>query len=229
MRRKRPTVRYHPYKGRPFKAPRRTGTFTKYSKGRKANGELKFHDLDVNDAVVAAGGNIAEDSCLTIAQGTTESSRIGRKVIVKSINWRFSIDLPSASSAGSTTEVVRVILYLDKQTNGATATVLGILETSDFQSFNNLANTSRFTTLMDRTYDLVIPTIADLAGPTTNTGEFILSDTLFKKVNIPIEYDNSFATGVITTMRSNNIGVLLLSKAGIAGFESKMRLRFSDA
>ncbi len=197
-------------------------------RGRTAVTELKFHDLDVNDAVVAAAGTIAQVSCLTIAQGTTESTRIGRKVTVRSINWRFSIELPSANSASSTSEVVRVILYQDKQTNGATATVAGILETDDFQSFNNLANKSRFRTLMDRTYDLVIPTITDLAGPTTNTGEFILSDSLFKKVNIPIEYDNSFTTGVIGTMRSNNIGVLLLSKSGLAGFESKMRIRFSD-
>ncbi len=200
-------------------------------KGRKANGtlqETKFHDLDIDDPTIAVNGTISQVSCVTIAQGTTESTRIGRKIIVRHIGWKFNMLLPSAASAGSTSDTVRVILYLDKQTNGATATVTGILETDDYQSFNQLANKSRFRTLMDRTYDLNSPSITDLTGPSTNTSEFRIHDSLFKRLNIPIEYDNSFTTGVIGTMRSNNIGVLLLSHSGFVTFESKMRVRFSD-
>ncbi len=193
----------------------------------KQNGELKFHDLDIDDSVIAAGGNIAEDSVLTIAQGTSESQRIGRKLILKSIGWRFFITLISTSVPADTSDVVRVILYLDKQANGATAAVTDILETSDFQSFNNLANKSRFRTLMDRTFALSA-TAGSFDGTNDQFGEFKVSNTFFKNVNIPIEYDNSLTTGVITTMRSNNIGVLLLSQSGTSQFGSKMRLRFSD-
>ncbi len=198
-------------------------------KGRKANGtlqETKFHDLDIDDAIIAVGGTIAQVSCLTIAQGTTESTRIGRKIIVRHIGWKFNMVLPSSASAGATSDTVRVILYQDKQTNGATATVTGILETNDYQSFNQLANKSRFRTLMDRTYSLNSAPSGD--GTTTNTGEHRIHASLFKKLDIAIEYDNSFTTGVIGTMRSNNIGVLLLSHSGFVVFESKMRVRFSD-
>ncbi len=200
--------------------------------GRKAvfNGELKFHDLDIDDAVVATGGTIAEDSVLTIVQGTTESQRIGRKVQVHQINWRFKIAIPATQTPGDTADIVRVILYQDKQTNGAAAGVLDIVETADYQSFNNLANKSRFRTLMDRTYAIQsIGGAGNDAGESgINFGEGILEDTLFKKVNIGIEYDNSATTGAITTMRSSNIGVLLLGFSGLAGFSSKMRIRYSD-
>ncbi len=190
------------------------------------NLELKFHDLDINDAVIAANGTIAEDSCNTIAQGVTEITRIGRKCTIRSINWRFKITLPVlATSNASAGDTIRVILYLDKQANGATAAVTDLLESDDFQSFNNLANKSRFRTLMDREYNL------DASGGTGDgtSNDFNavnVSDTLFKKVNIPIEYDST--TGAITEVKSNNIGVLLLGQSGLAGFESKMRLRFSD-
>ncbi len=222
-----PPARRIPRRRRRFIRGRdRVGGF--YGRFSKKGGELKFHDLDIDDAAIATNGTISQVSCLTIAQGTSESTRIGRKVIVKGINWRFNIKISSQTSAANTTDTVRVILYLDKQTNGATATVTGILESDDFQSFNQLANKSRFRTLMDRTYDLVVPTMADLAGPSTNTGEVVINDTFFKRCNIPIEYDNTFTTGVIGTMRSNNIGVLLLSQGGHAGFDSKMRIRFAD-
>ncbi len=191
-------------------------------------GELKFHDLDIDDAVIATGGNIAEDSVLTIAQGTTESQRIGRKVVVRQISWRMRLSLPATSTPGDTGDELRVILYLDKQANGATAAVTDILETSDFQSFNNLANTSRFRTLMDHTFS-VVSRSGSFDGTNDQFGEDTQHHTFFKKLNIPIEYDNSVTTGAISSMRSNNIGVLLLSFSGLGGFSSKMRIRFSDA
>jgi len=196
-----------------------------YYKGGGAGTELKFHDLDIDDTDIATGGTIAEDSCLTIAQGDGESERIGRKCTVKSINWRFQIVLDSASTPVSGTDVVRVILYQDKQTNGATAAVTDILESDDFQSFNNLANKSRFRTLMDRTYELNSSAAAG-NGTTDLTAPAQINDTFFMSCNIPIEYDNSATTGAIATMRSNNIGVLLLSGFGRCGFASKMRIRF---
>ncbi len=194
--------------------------------GRQA--ELKFHDLDIDDAVIAINGSIAEDSCNSIAQGVTESTRIGRKCTVRQINWRFKIELAEVDGGTDpqNNETIRVILYLDKQANGAAATVTAILESDDFQSFNNLANKSRFRTLMDRTYDFNTPAGAG-NGTTSDWASTSMNDSLYKKVNIPLEFSST--TGAITEMTSNNIGVLLIAKAGnITSFASKMRLRFSD-
>ncbi len=201
---------------------RRAGFFGRFA---GAGAELKFHDLDIDDATIASNGTITEDSCNVIVQGTSESQRIGRKCTLRSINWRFNIRLPEGTAVTTTSDTVRVILYLDKQTNGATAAVTDILESDDFQSFNNLSNKSRFRTLMDRTYDLNTDLSGD--GTTVDSPRFNMNDTFFKKVNIAIEYDST--TGAITEQRSNNVGVLLLSKNGLCTFASKMRIRFSDS
>ena len=94
--------------------------------GRQA--ELKFHDLDVDDATVAAGATIAQDSCNKIAQGVTEITRVGRKCTIRMINWRFNIFMNAAATT-NTGDVVRVILFLDKQCNGATAVTTDIVAT----------------------------------------------------------------------------------------------------
>ncbi len=191
--------------------------------------ELKFHDLDVDDVAIAINGTIAEDSVLTIAQGNTESQRIGRKLTVMMIGWKFEIKFLGATAIAATSDVVRVMLYLDRQTNGATATVTGILESDNYQSFNNLANKNRFLILMDRLYSLKsFSGSGQGTAATLAFGEDVISDSFYKKCNIPIEYDNSATDGTISTMRSNNIGVLLLSRDGGSLFASKMRIRYSD-
>lgn len=203
---------------------RQSGFYGRFGVG----GELKFHDLDITDATVAAGGTIGIDSINKIPQGVTEVQRIGRKCTIRSINWRFRMTLPELDAVAdpAAPDVIRVILYLDKQANGATAAVTDILESDDYQSFNNLANKSRFRTLMDREYDLNYSNLASDGAGVVSASATTISDTLFKKCNIPIEFDST--TGAITEIRSNNIGVLLLGRAGIAGFDSKMRVRFSD-
>lgn len=201
----------------------RTGGF--FGRFSGAGGELKFHDIDLDDAVVTTGAAIT-DSINKIAQGTQESQRIGRKTTIRSINWRFEAFLPTnQDTAAPGFDTIRVLMYLDKQCNGATATTAQILESDDYQSFNNLANKSRFRTLMDRTYSFNVPAGSG-ADATSDWAGNLINDTFFKKVNIPLEFDST--TGAITEIRSNNIGVLLISRGGLCGFASKIRLRFSD-
>ncbi len=203
---------------------RRAGFYGRYNLGV---GELKFHDVDLDDAVISSNGAITASINL-IAQGVTESQRIGRKCVIRNIGWKFRIKEPETNGGSSAppSDTVRVILYLDKQANGAAATVGGILESTDFQSFNNLANSSRFHVMMDRQYTLNhqggIGTAAD-----QDWAEVVIDDSFYKRCNIPLEFDST--TGAITEIRSNNVGVLLITEGGTAGFESKFRLRFSDS
>ncbi len=200
--------------------------------GRRAtDAELKFHDVDVNDAVVAAACNIENSGSVNlIPQGITEITRVGRKCVVKAISWNYSVSLPVVNdTAGApTADTVRIILYQDKQCNGATATasgITGILRSDDFQSFRELANTGRFNILMDRTMSLQY---------TAGAGDGAVNDfamvkrhgSFHKRCNIPLEFNA--AAGALTEIRSNNLGVMVCSEEGVAGFESKLRLRFSD-
>ncbi len=213
---------------RPFRVGRnRTGGY--YGRFKSAGGEKKFFDQDIDDSTIAIGATIfqnasAEQSLLRIAQGTTESTRIGRKLVIRNIHWTMTVSLKSSTATGGG-DVVRIILYLDKQTNGQTATSTGILETATFQSYRNLANTSRFSILYDKT--LALSHTAG-AGDALDFGENKRVLKFNKQCNIPIEYDNSFTTGALSTIRSNNINMLILSSAGRCDLISKMRLRFTD-
>ncbi len=201
----------------------RTGGF--YGRYSGSGAEKKFLDLDVNDAVVATGG-LVFNSINLIPQGTTESTRIGRKCTLTKVGWKMDIKLPGTTLNANTTDVVRVMMFLDKQCNGATATVTGVLESADYQSFNNLSNSSRFRTLMDRTYT-VTANSGGGDGTSNDFGEGLVTDTFYMNLNVPIEFDST--AGAITEIRSNNIGILVISKFGLAAFSSKVRVRFSDA
>lgn len=199
--------------------------------GRYANGgEMKFHDVDFDDGVIDQAGTV-EDSINKIAQGTTESERVGRKCVIKSIMWRYLVSIPEQDATGTpgNGETVRLIMFVDKQCNGAAATPALILASTDFQSFNNLANSGRFRTLFDKTITMNYMGLASDGAAVVSQAEVVRNGTFFKKCNIPLEFDKSFTDGRITTIRSNNIGILAISSVGIGGVFSKIRLRFSDA
>ncbi len=201
------------------------GYYGRYSVGGR--GELKFHDVDLDDAVIAGGGGVT-DSINKIAQGVTESQRIGRKCTIKSINWKYRIAIPEIDAAASAevADGVRVIMYIDKQCNGATAAVTDLLETASVHSFRNLANSGRFVFLLDKLYVMNYTTLASDGAGVVSSAEVTREYSFYKKCNLPIEFNST--TGVIAEIRSNNIGVLLIARNGDAGFLSKIRLRFSD-
>ncbi len=190
---------------------------------RTPTSEWKFIDQIIIDALLATGGTIASTSINGIAQGTSESERIGRKCAIKSIDWK--IALQKASSQNTTADdVARIILYLDKQANGAAPAILDLLETADFQSHYNLSNSNRFRILMDRT-----TAVNGFAGSGNGTANDSHSRTIIqryhKRCNIPLEFSST--TGTLTEIRSNNIGVLTISRDGTIGLESVIRVRFS--
>lgn len=208
------------------RVPRRRtgGVYGRFSNG----GELKFFDVPLTDAVIAAGGTIT-DSINKIAQGVTEVTRVGRKCTIKSISFRYKLTLPEQDAVGSpaVSDTVRLIVYMDKQCNGATAAVTDLLETADFQSFRNLANSGRFVFILDVTKDLNYLTLASDGAGVVSQAEVGRSYTFYKKCNAPIEFNA--AAGAITEIRSNNFGMLIMSSGGIAGLDSQFRIRFSDA
>ncbi len=204
----------------------RTGGFYGRYSGR--NAELKFHDIDVDDAVVAQNGTILNGGSINlIGQGTGESVRIGRKCTIRKIGWKWTMQNSSIATANAQ-NVIRLILYLDKQANGATATITDILESNSFISHRNLANSGRFQILMDRNYTFN-PSIGG-NGTALDTAGMDKAGSFYRNVNIPLEFTGTATPADITEIRSNNLGVLILGKQNINStvFASKMRLRFSD-
>ncbi len=220
-------VRKRTYRARVPVIPGRTRVGGFYGRYSGPQGELKFHDLTVDDAVIATGGVIT-DTINAIPQGVTEIQRIGRKCTIRSIMWRGKLTLPELELEGNpgTPERVRLIMYLDKQCNGAAATALGILEAVSVDDYRNLANSGRFNILMDKTIVLNYSTLSHFAVNSFSMSGVTRNFSFFKKCQIPIEFDST--TGAITEIRSNNIGLLLVTEDGAAALVSRVRLRFSD-
>ncbi len=184
--------------------------------------ELKFHDFQLNDAAVAATWTVFPSINL-IPQGTTEITRIGRACTIKSIWWKVHMFKALSNSTSNTHDVLRMVMFIDKQCNGAAAGATDLWEVDDFQSFRNLANQHRFTILCDKTISL--NSYAGAGNGTANDFASFGKDTqIYKKVSIPLEFNST--AGAITEIRSNNIGIMLISQNGLCGLHSQFRLRF---
>ncbi len=195
---------------------------------RSGAGETKFHDVDLNDAVVTTARAITATVNI-IAQNVTETGRVGRKCTITSFHWRYQVSLPEqdAVMTPASGDTLRIILYQDKQTNAATAAVTDLLESADFQSFRNLANVGRFNFLCDKIHNINYMGLGSDGAGVVSQALVLHNYTFNKKLSIPIEF--SGADGTIDEIRSNNIGVLLISGNGVCGLtNSKIRLRFSD-
>ncbi len=189
--------------------------------------ELKFHDVDFNSVSIPIAG-VIQNSINFIAQGVSESQRIGRKCTIRAINWHWQLERGEIDDAAalSTPNSVRVIMYQDKQANGATAVVTDVLESADFQSFRNLSNSQRFVILYDKTITLNITNLASPSAADTSSSAVKRNGAFYKKCNIPLEFNA--AAGNMAEIRSNNLGLLLISDDNDTDINSKIRLRFSD-
>lgn len=190
--------------------------------GRRSGfgGELKFFDsFRVITATVAAG-SVVDSSLNLIQQGAGESNRIGRKIVLRKIHIKGDVVLPATAVAADTSDAVRVIVFHDKQTNGATATPAQILA-GTYLSFRNLQQTGRFNLLYDETH--YVNAKGGLAG---SFGEERKPFNVNAECFIPLEFDAS--TGAITDLTTNNVGVLVYSAQGLATINYFWRVRYSD-
>ncbi len=208
--------------------------------------EKKFYDFSLAVAdltqngvfAVKTGGVTADSTTLVdIAQGVTENQRIGRKCTITNIYLRMNFQFDFDANADILTarlarEVVRVIVYWDKQCNGAAATAAQLLEgaTPTYNAFRNLANKKRFVFLYDKMFTWSTTVIA--VGLNASVQSEILQKDytvkISKKVFMPIEFEST--TGAITEIRSNNIGMIFFTKYGarMSVVVSQCRIRFTD-
>lgn len=208
---------------------RRSGYYGRYNnanKGGRGFSELKFHDVFVNQAPIVATWNIMTSWNL-IAQNVTETGRVGRKVILRSVTFRGLFSLPEVTAAASFSPAdhVRIVIYVDQQTNGANAAVTDLWETAVIHSYRNLAQQSRFKILWDKRVLLNYGAGAMIAGPAVYSPEVFRFVHWNKKLNLPIQFNNT--TGAIGEIRSNNLCVALCSQRGTVGLiDGRVRIRF---
>ena len=208
---------------------RTVGFYGRFS-GRGLNVEKKFLDTNVGINGDDQGAIFNSGTVCVVPEGDGQSNRHGRKITITSVmlRGRFTLD-----ATAPTPDRMRIIMYLDKQCNGATLAASDILTNASgsaatIDGFRNLEETHRVVVLADKTYTLQRPNgNATVALAVANR-----TVTMYKKCNIEIVYDNSATTGAIATIRSNNIGFMLINQldtaANAGDFNGNIRIRYTD-
>jgi len=197
--------------------------------------EKKFYDTLYNQTAVAttAAGAEADPAgnlkCLNaITQGDGESSRDGRRCIIKSIQVKGFIDADVKSDLAdvSSGKKVRVLLVLDKQTNAAQLNSEDVLKdaaTIDMTSLRNLQYSQRFKVLHDRVYTLTCGA-AGTDGANTNSMAWNTAHfNIFKNVNIPVNYTGT--TEDIANIVDNSLHIIAVASTTgtILCYQSRVR------
>lgn len=216
MKRKRattPTTTRSVYRRR---GPATTTARTRLSYKRQPTGiapEKKFFDGNNAVATVSNTGAIVSSSLNLITEGTGQSQRIGRKCKVTNIHVAGLLTKVTQDAGADTNNVVRIMLYLDTQCNGATASVTDILATANLLSFRNLQNSGRFRIYYDKRHAL-----NNMSGANNGTDAEFGNYVKAFKINIDCDHVLEFdaSTGAITDLTSNNFGILMISQEGVS-------------
>jgi len=150
-------------------------------------GEKKNVDVQSFANIVAAGTGAVQTLLNGIANGNTSTTRVGRRVMMKSLFVRFGAGLASTTAGNSP---IRLVIVYDKQTNANAPAITDVFTENTIYSLNNLANNRRFTIIVDEEIESL-----GTGGP---QGFY---KTIYRKMNLPIEFNETAGTGVnaITT------------------------------
>lgn len=117
----------------------------KFTANRKLGPEVKNIDINQSFVITASSALFAAPVDLNVvAQGNSAETRNGRKIVMKSLLFRWYCNLGATSTGGSP---IRWLIVYDKQTNAAAPAMTDILTLNGFLSPMNLANSERFVVL----------------------------------------------------------------------------------
>lgn len=136
----------------------------------------------------------------TIPQGTSVNQRVGKKVMLKSVQFR---GLIRAKAATTTADAAFLIIY-DARPTGALPAITDVLDTATAASFNNDTNSDRFRILKRRDFTVCGNVTTPSTGQEAKTADFFL------KINKPSVF-KAAGTGAIADISD---GALYLVTVG---------------
>lgn len=185
----------------------------------------------VDNTTAAATHNIA---CLnTMAQGTDFTGRVGRKIRCMSVLLDM-IAQPLASSSTNVGDIIRVVLFWDLQSNGATTFTLSNLF-ADFSASSssgttapvNLNNRDRFRLLMDKRITMHPETYS--ASALTTGAPMCKNLKKYIKLGDVTTTFGDAGSGVYGDVQSGALMLLVYSEYGKTQYVYSARTRFVDA
>lgn len=174
--------------------------------------ESKYIDFAGNIAGVPVAG--ATQALNVLAQGDAANTRTGNSVVGKNLQVKLTMQQAGATPSQS----VRVIIYLDKQPNGALPSVGGaggILQTAVYQAFLSDGSRARYRILMDKTFSV------QTSGPSIiNYKKFIPLRDLQTRFGQNL--------GTIADIQTNALGILYIGDTALSTLTYNIRYRFVD-
>ena len=159
---------------------------------------------------------------IDIRQGPSIGQRIGRQILITSVSLRYYW---TPSTVDTTPNVNRFILFVDKQCNGAPATAAMILTSNTPTSYLNPFNRDRFELLYDETYQSSFCMLNTAVNKWQTSPGFV-------SLVVPLQLTVNFSgpTNSITDIRSNNLGVLLLTNSSTSsvGCQFSAQIEYCD-
>lgn len=175
------------------------------------NVEKKYLDTTASTTSVQGGGFLLLNG---LVQGTSATTRLGQSIkmisVYPNIFWTIN--------AAATTTYCRMIIFIDKQPNGAAPIQSDILSAvNSVLAPMNVGNSKRFKILMDKRLQLSI------------NGNEIVKYKRFRKLATHTEY-NTGNTGGIADIQTNSIYLYHMSDQTVNAptFSYNVRLRFID-
>jgi len=198
-----------------------------YGRFAGSGAEKKFWDVVHSYTIDTTTEIPATGQLSLVPQGNTESSCVGRKYTVESIQGKWQLRLTPAASA-TVGGVYAIYLIQDTQCNGAAATAADVFTNgaSCVEGMRNLTNSMRFKIL--KKWSGVLSPAAGVSGNYNHAYRYI---DFYKKCKIPIEFSGT--GGALADNRSNNLFIMAGTGSGgtfddLVTVTGVTRLRFSD-
>jgi len=215
-----------PTSKRPTKAARTTSFAMKKAVLRSRTDEEKNKDA-LTSNTITFNQTTANLALLNgIDDGTTSITRIGRKVIITSLAWRWRGTVAPTTTGASG---LRMLIVYDKQTNAAAPAATDVLVQDNIQSMMNLNNSKRFKVLVDELVECV-----GVNGPQSwNRKGYIKFEKPNKGIpGLEVTF-NDASTNAVDSIATGSIYALFYQDGSllIASPSSSMysRVRFIDA
>lgn len=215
-----------PYKRTSYRGRHRFGAIKKRKVSRRvirhgyygrgpSRVEFKAVDTTVNIACDQTGAVALLNG---IARGDDINERIGRKVVMRSMEVRVQSIVTSNTGVDQSH---RVLFVFDRQCNATALTVADVLTAVDINSPRNLTNRSRFKILYDNLHHL---------SSTAEPGSHKVIN-FYKRLWLPVTF-NSGDAGTIADIQTGSLYLVVVgniapgTSAGAVG--GKIRVRYTD-
>ena len=188
--------------------------------------ELNFQDIDLSGQSFSTTGVLLLLNGLS--QGTTASTRIGRRVTVKSVQWAFD----AATSSSTTWTANRYMIVQDTQANGAGATFADIYATAQPSTLRNMSNMPRFKVLYDSKSFIMIGDNAGVGSSAYDVDSLATAHQGYIKCTVPVQY-NSGNSGTVADIQTNALYFVMIGNGTTSVTDVNIaagtaRIRFSD-